>query len=91
MESEDDVVGPINLGNPGEFTIRQLAEEVIEITGSASKIVHRPLPEDDPRQRQPDISKAQELLNWRPVVPMREGLKKTVAFFDDLLAEHPVD
>jgi UDP-glucuronate decarboxylase len=89
MESEDDVAGPINLGNPGEFTIRQLAEEVIEITGSASKIVHRPLPEDDPRQRQPDISKAQELLNWRPVVPLRQGLKKTVAFFDHLLVEHP--
>ena len=66
-------------------------QQVIEITGSASKIVHRPPPEDDPRQRQPDISKAQELLNWRPVVPLREGLKKTVAFFDDLLAKHPVD
>jgi UDP-glucuronate decarboxylase len=86
MESEDDVVGPINLGNPREFTICQLAEEVIELTGSASKIVHQPLPEDDPRQRQPDISKAQELLSWRPMVPLREGLKRTVAFFHALLA-----
>jgi UDP-glucuronate decarboxylase len=91
MESGDEVVGPINLGNPGEFTIRQLAEQVIEITGSASKIVHRPLPEDDPRQRQPDISKAQELLNWRPTVPLPEGLKKTIAFFDGLLAKEQIE
>jgi UDP-glucuronate decarboxylase len=90
METGDDVVGPVNLGNPGEFTIRQLAEMVIEVTGSTSKIVHRPLPMDDPKQRQPDISKAQELLHWRPKVPLREGLVKTVAYFEQLLAKETV-
>jgi UDP-glucuronate decarboxylase len=86
METDDGVVGPVNLGNPEEFTIRQLAEIVIDITGSASKIVHRPLPTDDPKQRQPDISKAQELLGWRPTVPLRVGLTKTAAYFEELLA-----
>jgi UDP-glucuronate decarboxylase len=90
METGDDVVGPVNLGNPSEFTIRELAEQIIEITGSASKIVHRPLPTDDPRQRKPDISKAQELLDWRPTVPLRNGLAKTVAYFEQLLAMEPV-
>ena len=89
METSDEAVGPINLGNPEEFTIRQLAEIVVEITGSASKIVHRPLPTDDPKQRQPEISKAQELLGWRPTVPLREGLTKTAAYFEDLLAREP--
>ena len=89
METSDEAVGPVNLGNPEEFTIRQLAEIVVEITGSASKIVHRPLPTDDPKQRQPDISKAQELLEWRPTVPLREGLTKTAAYFEDLLAKEP--
>ena len=79
MESSDDVSGPINLGNPNEFTIRELAEVIIDLTGSASKIVHRPLPTDDPRQRKPDISKASELLNWQPKLPLREGLAKTIA------------
>jgi UDP-glucuronate decarboxylase len=89
MESSDDVTGPINLGNPSEFTIRELAEMIIDITGSASKIVHRPLPTDDPKQRKPDISKALELLNWQPTLPLREGLAKTIAYFEDLLvAEH---
>ena len=86
MESDREIVGPINLGNPSEFTIRQLAERVIDLTGSRSKIVHRPLPEDDPKQRQPDISKAQELLDWQPVVPLTDGLTKTIAYFDGLLA-----
>jgi UDP-glucuronate decarboxylase len=86
MASKDDVVGPINLGNSGEFTIRQLAEMVIDLTGSASKIVHRPLPSDDPRQRKPDISRAQELLNWQPTVPLRDGLIKTIGYFEGLLA-----
>jgi UDP-glucuronate decarboxylase len=90
METGDDVVGPVNLGNPGEFTIRQLAEMVIEVTGSASKIVHHPLPMDDPKQRQPDISKAQELLHWRPKVRLREGLVKTAAYFEQLLAKETV-
>src|SRR6266436_3989913 len=87
METGDDVVGPVNLGNPSEFTIRQLAEIVVDITGSASKIVHRPLPTDDPKQRQPEISNAQELLDWRPAVPLRVGLTKTAAYFDGLLAQ----
>jgi UDP-glucuronate decarboxylase len=89
MESGGDIVGPINLGNPGEFTIRQLAEIVIELTGSASKIIHRALPQDDPKQRQPDISKAQELLGWRPVVPLADGLIKTIAYFEELLTREP--
>jgi UDP-glucuronate decarboxylase len=86
METGDGVVGPVNLGNPEEFTIRELAEIVVDITGSASKIVHRPLPTDDPKQRQPDISEAQELLGWRPTVPLRVGLTKTAAYFEGLLA-----
>ena len=86
MESDRDIVGPINLGNPSEFTIRQLAEMVIDLTGSRSKIIHRPLPQDDPKQRQPDISKAQELLGWQPVVPLADGLTKTIAYFEGLLA-----
>jgi UDP-glucuronate decarboxylase len=85
MESEDDIVGPINLGNPTEFTIRRLAEVVIDLTGSGSKIIHRPLPQDDPKQRQPDISKAQELLGWQPVLPLAEGLTRTIAYFEELL------
>ena len=86
MESDRDIVGPINLGNPSEFTIRQLAEKVIDLTGSRSKIIHRPLPQDDPKQRQPDISKAQELLGWQPAVPLADGLTKTIAYFEGLLA-----
>jgi UDP-glucuronate decarboxylase len=78
--------GPINLGNPGEFTIRQLAEKVIELTGSKSKLVFRPLPADDPMQRQPDIARAREMLRWEPRVHLAEGLAKTIAYFDDQLA-----
>ena len=89
MDSEDDIVGPINLGNPREFTIRQLAEVVIDLTGSGSKIIHRPLPQDDPKQRQPDISKAQELLGWQPVLPLAEGLTRTIAYFEELLTREP--
>jgi len=89
METGDGVVGPVNLGNPEEFTIRQLAEIVVDITGSASKIIHRPLPTDDPKQRQPEISKAQELLGWRPTVPLRVGLTKTAAYFEERLAREP--
>jgi UDP-glucuronate decarboxylase len=91
MDSRDDVIGPINLGNPGEFTIRQLAEIIIDLTGSSSKIVHRPLPSDDPKQRQPNISKAQELLNWGPTVALNEGLIKTIGYFENLLAKEPVE
>ena len=89
MDSEDDIVGPINLGNPTEFTIRQLAEIIIDLTGSGSKIIHRPLPQDDPKQRQPDISKAQELLGWQPVLPLAEGLTRTIAYFEELLTREP--
>ncbi|MFN3212018.1 MAG: UDP-glucuronic acid decarboxylase family protein [Henriciella sp.] len=85
MESGDGVTGPINLGNPGEFTIRELAEHVVELTGSRSKLVNKPLPQDDPRQRQPDITRAKSQLNWAPSVELRDGLKKTIAYFDDLL------
>jgi UDP-glucuronate decarboxylase len=87
METPDNVTGPVNLGNPVEFTIRQLAEQVIELTGSSSKIVFRPLPQDDPKQRRPDIGLAQSLLAWQPKVQLRDGLKKTIAYFDKLLRE----
>ena len=85
MATGDEVTGPVNLGNPGEFTIRQLAEQVIGLTGTRSRLVHRPLPQDDPRQRRPDISLAAEVLDWRPTVQLREGLVKTIGYFDDLL------
>jgi UDP-glucuronate decarboxylase len=85
METPDDVTGPVNLGNPVEFTIRQLAETVIDLTGASSKIVLRPLPEDDPRQRCPDIRLAQKLLAWAPQVQLREGLVKTIQHFEQLL------
>lgn len=86
MDSPDDVIGPINLGNPNEFTIRQLAETVIELTGSRSRLENRPLPVDDPRQRQPDISLAIETLGWKPTIELREGLMKTIAHFEQLLS-----
>jgi UDP-glucuronate decarboxylase len=89
MKSADAVTGPINLGNAREFTIRQLAETVIGLTGSSSKIVYRPLPPDDPKQRQPDIGKAQALLDWTPTVGLSGGLKKTIAYFEELLAKAP--
>jgi UDP-glucuronate decarboxylase len=86
MRTSQETTGPINIGNPGEFSIRQLAELVIELTGSSSRIVHMPLPADDPKQRRPDISKANELFDWEPTVPLREGLKKTIAYFERLLS-----
>jgi nucleoside-diphosphate-sugar epimerase len=76
---------PTNIGNPGEFTVRQLAVHVLALTGSRSDIVHRPLPEDDPRVRQPDISRARELLGWEPSVPLDEGLARTIAYFREVL------
>src|SRR5262245_7629031 len=81
MNAPDDVTGPVNLGNPTEFTIRQLAELVLELTGSKSKIIHQPLPEDDPKQRRPDITLARQHLGWEPTTPLRDGLKKTIAWF----------
>lgn len=86
MDTSEEVTGPINLGNPNEFTIRELAEQVIDLTGSGSRIVERPLPQDDPMQRQPNIELARATLGWEPRVQLREGLGKTIAYFDGLLA-----
>jgi UDP-glucuronate decarboxylase len=91
MDSPRDVTGPLNLGNPGEFAIRELAQTILDLTGSRSKIVHRPLPQDDPQQRQPDISEAQRLLNWQPTIPLRTGLEPTIAYFEKLLADGVVE
>jgi UDP-glucuronate decarboxylase len=87
MDKDGDLPGPINMGNPGEFTIRALAEQVVELTGSKSQLVFRPLPSDDPKQRQPNIDKAREALGWEPKVPLADGLKKTIAYFEELLCE----
>ena len=88
MATGDDFTGPVNIGNPGEFTMLELAQNIIELTGSRSKLVFLPLPSDDPTQRQPDISLAKEKLGgWEPVVPLREGLTKTIEYFDQLLKE----
>jgi len=81
MNGPDNFVGPVNLGNPGEFTIRQLAELVLEMTGSNLPLVTRPLPADDPTQRRPDITLAKEKLGWKPTVDLRAGLEKTIAWF----------
>lgn len=91
MMGQDDETGPVNLGNPGEFTIRQLAELVVELTGSKSQIVRRPLPQDDPTRRRPDISRARALLGWEPTVQLREGLERTIAYFDEALREDGAD
>ena len=85
MATDDSVTGPINLGNPGEFTMVELAEQVIELTGSRSKIIHLPLPADDPKQRKPDITVARDTLGWSPTVSLREGLVRTIAYFDNFL------
>jgi UDP-glucuronate decarboxylase len=87
MMEKDGVTGPVNLGNPGEFTILELAEQVIRKIGSRSKIVHRPLPQDDPLQRRPDISLAENELGWRPTIPLSEGLDRTISYFRTVLAE----
>ncbi|HVF26704.1 MAG TPA: UDP-glucuronic acid decarboxylase family protein [Pyrinomonadaceae bacterium] len=81
LMNTDGVYDPVNVGNPGEFTMRQLADEIAEVCGSEVKIRHCPLPQDDPKQRKPDITRAQELLGWSPTVPLREGLTRTVAYF----------
>lgn len=88
MNSPEDVTGPINIGNPGEFTIRELAEKILAVTGSKSKLVELPLPEDDPKQRQPNIERAETLLGWRPAINLDEGLSRTIAYFETLLLEH---
>jgi UDP-glucuronate decarboxylase len=86
MNSPDSVVGPINLGNPGEFTMIELAEKVLRLTGSKSKLVNMPLPEDDPKQRRPDISKAKQHLDWEPTVALEQGLERTIAYFKEAIA-----
>ena len=85
MQSADEVVGPINIGNPGEYTILEVAEMVLKLTGGGSKIIFKPLPQDDPTQRQPDITLAKNTLGWEPRVPLQEGLERTVAYFRTLL------
>jgi len=88
MNSPDDVTGPVNTGNPGEFTILELAEKVIKLTGSKSRLVHKPLPQDDPRQRQPDITLARQVLGWEPEVKLEQGLQPTIAYFAGFLRNH---
>ena len=87
MASREDFIGPVNMGNPGEFTILELAQIIIDLTGSKSKLIFKPLPSDDPMQRQPDITLAKKELNWEPKIELREGLTKTISYFDDLLIE----
>jgi UDP-glucuronate decarboxylase len=88
METPDAVTGPINLGNPGEFTVAELAHQVLELTGSKSQIRHLPLPQDDPVRRQPDITLARKTLDWEPRTPLSEGLPRTIAYFDAFLRRH---
>lgn len=88
MDTGSDFPGPVNLGNPNEFTIKELAEEVLNLTGSKSQLVNKPLPQDDPRQRQPDISLAREKLDWEPKTQLRAGLTKTIEYFDELLRKN---
>ena len=88
MDGPDDFPGPVNLGNPEEFTIRQLAEMVLDLTGARSKLVQQPLPVDDPLQRRPDISLARERLGWQPTLPLREGLKRTIEWFRSIDLSH---
>ena len=85
MATDDDVIGPVNLGNPGEFTMIELAEKVLKLTESKSNLIFEPLPQDDPKQRKPDISKAQEYLGWQPTIVLEEGLKKTITYFKDFV------
>lgn len=87
MDTPDDFTGPVNTGNPGEFTIKELAENIIELTGSKSELSFKPLPMDDPKQRKPDITLARENLGWEPKIALRDGLKPTIAYFESLLAD----
>jgi UDP-glucuronate decarboxylase len=89
MQTGPDVSGPINIGNPEEFSIRQLAEQIIELTGTKSRLVQKPLPFDDPKQRRPDISKARDILKWEPTIALRQGLIKTIDYFEKLLSADP--
>ncbi len=85
MMNQDKIIGPVNIGNPGEFTMLELAKEVLELTGSKSKIVYRPLPGDDPKMRRPNIELAKSALGWEPTIPLRQGLEKTIVYFEELL------
>ena len=85
MMNQDKIIGPVNIGNPGEFTMLELAKEVLELTGSKSKIVYKPLPGDDPKMRRPNIDLAKKALDWEPTIPLRQGLEKTIVYFEDLL------
>ena len=87
MNADDSVVGPINLGNPGEFTMIELADKVLRLTGSASKLIHMPLPQDDPKQRRPDITKAKHYLNWEPTIALEQGLERTIAYFKEAITK----
>ena len=86
MNTSEDIIGPVNIGNPGEFTIKELAEIILRMTGSGSTLTYKPLPKDDPTQRQPDITLARKLLdNWKPIIPLEKGLQNTIEYFDALL------
>lgn len=85
MDTSDEFTGPVNIGNPDEFTIQELAEKIIELTNSRSKIVYKPLPEDDPKQRKPDISIAKEKIKWEPKINLSDGLKQTIKYFEKIL------
>ena len=85
MMDQDKIIGPVNIGNPGEFTMLELAKEVLDLTGSKSKIVYKPLPGDDPKMRRPNIDLAKSALGWEPTIPLRQGLEKTIVFFEELL------
>jgi len=87
MNSPVGLVGPVNLGNPREFTVRELAEKVVHFTGSKSKLIFMPLPQDDPKQRQPDIKLARDKLSWEPTISLDDGLKETIAYFKKILGE----
>ena len=89
MNSPDEITGPVNLGNPREFTVRELAETIIRLTGSSSSLVFKPLPQDDPRQRQPDISLARKQLAWEPKIPLEQGLTRTIEYFSAALRNRP--
>jgi len=91
MNSRDGFTGPVNMGNPNEFTIKQLAEQILKLIGSKSKLIYEALPQDDPLQRQPDISLAKKELNWEPKIELNEGLIKTIQYFDELLKEGKID
>jgi UDP-glucuronate decarboxylase len=90
LNTPDEVTGPINVGNPNEFTILELATLVIDLTGSRSRILHRPRPQDDPRQRRPDISKANKVLAWTPKTALSEGLIRTIQYFEELLSNDAI-